>query len=139
MAEGKKDFCVEAENPPSTARADKVCSLFVCDSKEWDEEKIRNLFCNHDARAILATRIPQNNPSDRLAWVHSNDGQYPVKTGYHYWYSQHTGVQQSNGWSKIGRLNIPHKLKIFLWRFCLNIGSVETTFLYVICCEGKGW
>lgn len=29
-------------------------------------------------------------------------------------------VTQASGWSKLWRLDIPHKLKVFLWRFCRN-------------------
>lgn len=61
--------------------------------------------------------------SDRIAWVHSSNGQYSLKSGYHYWHSQHRGeaaLQQSNGWGKIWRLNIPYKIRTFLWRLCRN-------------------
>lgn len=29
-------------------------------------------------------------------------------------------VPQTNGWNKLWRLRLPHKFKIFLWRFCRN-------------------
>ncbi|KAL8133871.1 hypothetical protein AgCh_009077 [Apium graveolens] len=73
--------------------------------------------------AILATRIPQNCTKDRMAWFHSSSGHYTVKSGYQRWHLNHIGdlgLQQSRGWDMIWRLDIPHKIKIFLWRFCLN-------------------
>lgn len=66
--------------------------------------------------------------SDRLAWVHSADGQYSLRSGYKYWHEQNiglNGIQQSLGWGKIWRLNVPHKLNIFLWRFCRNTVPVK--------------
>lgn len=51
------------------------------------------------------------------------DGQYSVKSGYHMWQKRNVGsrgILQSNGWGKIWKLAIPHKVKVFLWRFCRN-------------------
>lgn len=60
----------------------KVCDFFLHGSKTWDEGKVRPSFTSNDAEAILATRIPQSSTRDMIAWVHSKDGQYSVKTGY---------------------------------------------------------
>lgn len=118
---GKENFCVDQDG--SSERSTKVCDLFLNDSRKWDEHKVRSSFNNIDVAAILATRIPQNNTRDRITWVHYNNGQYSVKTGYHKWQQNHLGgvdIQQSDGWGKIWRLCIPHKVKVFLWRICRN-------------------
>lgn len=101
----------------------KVCDFFQENNKSWDENKINLHFSRNDADAILNTRIPQRNTRDRVAWIHSKDGKYSVKSGYYSWCQNHMvieGMQQSNGWSRIWKLEIPHKIRVFLWRFCRN-------------------
>lgn len=51
------------------------------------------------------------------------NGQYNVKMGYQMWHNFSIGtatVTQANGWSKIWHLDVPHKVRIFLWRICRN-------------------
>ena len=118
---GKENFCVDSDGRPRDSI--KVCDFFLDGSKTWDVDKVRATFTSNDAEAILATRIPQTSTRDRIAWVHSNNGQYYVKTGYQTWHRHHLGgveLQQSDGWGKIWRLGIPHKIKVFLWRMCRN-------------------
>lgn len=97
---------------------------FITQSKNsWDENNVCNFFSEADASLILATHIPNRNHSDRITWIRTTNGQYSVKTGYHLWCDQHLrndSITQSSGWSKLWRLDIPHKLKVFLWRFCRN-------------------
>lgn len=71
----------------------------------------------------MSTRISQGWSRDRIAWVHSNFGKYTVRSGYHQWCQSQTGtvrVQQSKAWSKIWNLQVSHKVKVLLWRFCRN-------------------
>lgn len=85
-------------------------------------------FSNSDAMLILKIRIPQVQRSDRLMWNASQDGVYTVKSAYHFWQSQTVSfdqVQHSSGWKKLWQLPLPHKVKIFLWRFCKNIIPVQ--------------
>lgn len=101
----------------------KVCEFFLEGKKEWDVQKIRRNFNVEDTEAIIYTRIPQSATIDRLAWCHSYNGQYTVKSGYQQWQKTNMddgGIQDSRGWSRIWRLQIPHKMRIFLWRMCRN-------------------
>ncbi|KAL8093239.1 hypothetical protein AgCh_035216 [Apium graveolens] len=101
----------------------KVAYLFKRNSLEWDKDKINSLFNKEDAAAILNMRIPQHNSADKMAWVHSTDGKYTVKTGYRMWqesYDNQVATGSSNGWKRIWKLQVPSKVKFFLWRFCRN-------------------
>ncbi|KAL8134789.1 hypothetical protein AgCh_009705 [Apium graveolens] len=119
---GKNDFKVD-QTRPYVDRNMKVNQLFLPGSREWDANKVRNLFSGIDASLILSTRIPALPATDRLAWSKTTNGKYSVKTGYQLWHARNIGVgsiSQSNGWSNLWKLDLPHKLKLFLWRFCRN-------------------
>lgn len=95
----KDDFRVDQNNSLVNDNA-KVCEFFKPGSKQWDDIKVRNYFNNDDAAAILGVRVPQVCMKDRIAWSHSFNGVYTVKTGYQCWYSNHyvdAGLQQSKG------------------------------------------
>lgn len=100
-----------------------VSSFFFPDSKQWDVVKVQQHFLEEDAKAILATRVPQCSSRDRVVWANCTDGIYSVKAGYRLWHALNVGtsnVPQGEGWGKIWRLVLPHKMKIFLWHLCRN-------------------
>lgn len=72
---GRANFCVERGINDIADREAKVCDFFLRDSRQWDENKVRNTFNPGDAEAILTVRIPQRSTGDRLTWIHSNNGQ----------------------------------------------------------------
>lgn len=120
---GKPNFCVETGYNTAMTRDVKVSEFFLRNCKAWNEDKIRNTFSSVDSEAILAVRIPQSNIRDRVAWVHSNNGLYSVRSGYHFWLSNNTSnvdIQQSGGWGRLWKLCVPHKIKVLLWRLCRN-------------------
>lgn len=113
---GKSDFCIDQHNEVIN-RSLKVCDFFMEDKKHWDENKVKLNFNQTDADAILNTRIPPICTKDKIAWIHSNNGQYTARTGYRQWHKSFVGdfgVQQSKGWCRIWSLEVPHKIKIFL-------------------------
>ncbi|XP_074352364.1 uncharacterized protein LOC141691531 [Apium graveolens] len=104
-------------------REEKVATLFYPNSKTWDPERVHSVFIYGDATAILATNVPQRQVEDRIVWAKSLDRIYSVKTGYYFWqnlYAADSNCAQSEGWKRIWRLSIPHKVKISVWRFCRN-------------------
>lgn len=100
-----------------------VSQLFVQGERRWDVMKVMQIFSRENADSILATRIPEYLNEDRLAWIKTTNGKYSIKTGYQLWHDRNVGVGsvlQSKGWSRLWKLDVPHKVKIFLWRFCRN-------------------
>ena len=86
------DFCVNAITTSDLTKQSKVRDFFKENRREWDVEKVNLHFSFEDAAAIVNTRIPQGCNSDRIAWVHTNNGQYTVKSSYFQWCkSQSTG------------------------------------------------
>lgn len=112
----KVTFKVE-ENQCYMGREEAVNSLFYPGSKRWDADKVYSTFTSEDAKAILATFVPQRSVKDRIVWSMSNDEIYSVKTGYHFWHNHNVSESLCTvygGWNKLWRLSLPHKMKIFL-------------------------
>ena len=113
----KKDFRVETLNCGSIAGG-KVCDLFIPGERRWDIQRVSNLFLSCDAKAILATPIPNNQVCDRVTWTPAVDGKYSVRSGYKFWRHLHFStclrVPQSKGWKHLWQLKVPQKVKIFL-------------------------
>lgn len=112
----KKDFKVE-NLQRYERRGETVSELFHSGTKVWDSGKVHELFNIENAKAILATFVPQRLVGDRIVWSQSIDGIYNVKTGYHFWHDQFVGdshCTRSAGWNKMWRFPLPHKIKIFL-------------------------
>lgn len=118
----KANFVVE-DSHRYAGRSELVSTLVDADTRSWRVNIIQHLFLEEDALAIVNTPIPQREVKDRVAWVSTKTGQYTAKSGYHYWVERNLGsnvIHHHEGWKKIWKLNIPHKLKIFLWHFCRN-------------------
>lgn len=123
----KNDCCVE-QSSLYEGRNDLVSTLFLPGQKIWNSALVRRQFLEVDANAILATPIPQREVMDKVVWKESNDGRYSAKSGYRFWSNVHFGdgeVPQSKGWSRVWNLMIPHKIKVFIWRFCRNVIPVR--------------
>lgn len=120
--QSKRNFCVENDQS-SVVRDERICNYFRSNSKVWDVNRVQQDFHQDDAQLILQTNIPQKEVKDRTAWVHTTTGTYTVKSGYQFW-SQlnvtHTAETDAKGWNKLWNLNVPHKIRTFLWRFCTN-------------------
>ncbi|KAL8094028.1 hypothetical protein AgCh_035786 [Apium graveolens] len=128
---GKLDYRVENHHVNS-ARGDKVKEYFRSNTKQWDVTKVQQTFHELDADCILKTRIPQNQVNDRIAWMHTVDGFYTAKFRYHFWYERHSdrGIEvESNGWKRLWKLQVPHKMKYFLWRLCKNNIPVKNSLI----------
>lgn len=101
-----------------------MCELFLPGERKWDVDKVNNLFTNCDANAILAIPFPRGQAPDRMSWTFTNNGKYSVKSGYRFWHDQYsdciTRDQCSKGWTKLWRLEVPHKVRVLLWRIGRN-------------------
>lgn len=119
---GKADFYVE-DHHLNINREEKVCHYFRSESKCWEVQKVRQDFLDIDSQLILQIRIPRMDVRDRVAWVGSSNGFYNVKSAYQYWMSHCTteiATADVKGWDRLWKLQLPHKLRVFLWRFCNN-------------------
>ncbi|CAN0925333.1 hypothetical protein LINGRAHAP2_LOCUS34697 [Linum grandiflorum] len=87
------------------------------------------MFTEEEQHAILAIPLSTIN-KDVLCWTGTEKGNYSIKSGYHMEIKR-TEVVNDGGagstpeetacWEKIWKLNIPGKLKVFVWKISHNI------------------
>lgn len=80
-------------------------------------------FHDEDVQHVLQTRIHPAGVKYRIAWHYLNTGMYTVKTAYQFWLSQNnfaSSILNTRSWNSIWKLQVPHKVRTFVWRFCNN-------------------
>ena len=91
--------------------------------------------------SILSILISRSDLGDILIWHHSKNGEYTVKSGY----GLALGLMENGDlgkkgfgapsstsnlkqvWNKIWSLDVPNKLKFFVWKCCNNALLVRKT------------
>ncbi|QHO00044.1 uncharacterized protein DS421_13g403050 [Arachis hypogaea] len=100
----------------------------------WNEELLRQVFPPNIKDKILSTPISLINKEDCFFWPHRLDGNYTIKSGYYIakyeervgednWASSSDNFKEV--WSEIWKMQIPNKIKIFLWKASHNIIAVN--------------
>lgn len=110
----------------------KVSDLLLPDRKEWNEHLVRELFSELDADDILHIKILRWDGNDFLAWNWTTNGLFTVRSAYKLRRQEDfiinrdkkggssSSVQVHNGWLKLWSAKVPGKVKIHLWRICLQ-------------------
>lgn len=92
---------------------------------------VNSLFCAEEARLIFSIPLSYFKPPDRLVWVAEKDGLFSTKSAYLVARSggniggDDTASSKMNGelkhmWRALWRASVPEKVKICVWRCCLN-------------------
>ena len=90
---------------------------------------IRSTFLPFEADAILKIPLSRSLSDDKLIWMGNNRGEFTVKSAYHLAHSlveSREEAECSNGdpfkslWKILWRLKLLAKVKIFVWRACVN-------------------
>jgi hypothetical protein len=118
--------------PRGAALLTKVSELINPITGEWDEQLVCDTFWTEDAEIL---RIPVDvNRMDWPAWYFDAKGLFSVKSAYKVAvarrdvFARCDASSSGNGnkgecdfmWNKIWKLNVPNKVKMFLWRFAHN-------------------
>ncbi|EEF29304.1 conserved hypothetical protein [Ricinus communis] len=100
-----------------------VSCLFKTGTFEWDNKILDDLFNDRDKRLIHNIVLSHVAELDRVYWHRDVKGNFSVRDAYRL--QQHDLSSSYSGdsvvWSKLWRLNITSKCKIFMWRALLNI------------------
>jgi hypothetical protein len=103
----------------------KVCDLISPITGGWNEEMLSDLFNTVDKNRIMQIPLHQQGFDDFIAWGFTKHGQYTVRSGYHMQWRHQFGTRQfvlpgssANNpvWKILWKLQIPSKIKIFIWR-----------------------
>lgn len=87
----------------------------------WKEQLIREIF-KEDAYCILNIPLPKKPIKDKLVWGYDKRGHYSMKSGYYVAFNlKHSEIPSTSNnsigwWKYFWMLNIPAKVKLFLWR-----------------------
>ncbi|KAL5789780.1 hypothetical protein ACOSQ2_004668 [Xanthoceras sorbifolium] len=92
----------------------------------WDSNLIWSSFLPDEAHIILNIPCSSTAHHDSLLWHYSKTGHYSVKSGYwaalnHQFLLSSASCSNSGSqdpWKTIWRVNLPSKIKLFLWKAC---------------------
>ncbi|XP_050111742.1 uncharacterized protein LOC126590298 [Malus sylvestris] len=116
-----------------------VSDIIDSSSNSWRDDVISDGFNQDDVLPILSIPLSHSSLGDRLVWHHTTNGVYSVKTRYglavklmEYGALRRKGRgapsefnKQNMVWNNIWRLQVPNKIKIFIWRCCNNALAVR--------------
>lgn len=103
-------------------------------SRIWNDALITTHLWEMDRSRILKIHIGATTAKDRLVWPFSKNGDFSVASCYHMIFLESRSSRLPNvveagqgravspiNWNLIWKLNIPPKVRIFLWRVVLDI------------------
>lgn len=102
-----------------------VASLMCSNSRDWEDEIIRDLFNERDQQCILRAFVSNRRAEDKIYWGKESSCNYSVKSAYKLlqdhkgmWRSEDTG----NLWCKLWKVKAPPKVLNLVWKaltYCL--------------------
>ena len=106
-------------------------------TRTWNEGLIDGLFVEEDAKLINKIPLSQAANDDSLYWPYSTSGHYTCKSGYMFLKQvlemkvsqQALPIHDKQLWKKIWPLQVPPKIKNFLWRACRNVFPTKQALL----------
>ena len=105
-----------------------VDQLIDRDSWWWNSALVDLIFIPSEAQLIKSILVCLSAQRNFLVWPHSRTGMYQVHSEYHLLCELHGNEMASSldidgqrkFWNSLWKLNIPNKVKIFLWRACTD-------------------
>ena len=95
-------------------------------TRRWREEIIDHCFNETEAEIIKSIPLSSYTQSDTLVWPFTPNGQYTMNSRYRFPFEENSTsqpTQQSSPhsldcWKKLWKMDIPNKIKNFVWRSC---------------------
>ncbi|XP_057745064.1 uncharacterized protein LOC130962924 [Arachis stenosperma] len=127
----KDNWIAERSSPLNTNSTDdsKVKDLIV-NGEGWNKRKIESKFSQEIFKEILSTPVSVMNKDDHLYWPWREYGNYSIRTGYYA--ARRVGQNSKYGnpstsedkreiWKEVWRMEVPQKIRMFLWKACHDI------------------
>ena len=119
-------FAPEFLHEPNAVK--KVCELIDQSSRQWDWGKLAATFTARTCKQILSLPLNRLDSHDTLVWTENKAKTFTVKTAYKVALRLKSGALAEHSsarehgitWRKIWKLNVPPKVRTFLWRACSN-------------------
>lgn len=98
----------------------KVQDLINSETREWDDAILSRWLKLHDSALVKHVPMGMFDYEDYLEWCFEANGAYYVRSGYQV-ACEPMGENGNGGWKNIWSLDIPGKVKGFLWRTCKEL------------------
>ncbi|KAK0595746.1 hypothetical protein LWI29_009655 [Acer saccharum] len=104
----------------------QVADLIDNEFPGWNINALNHHFLPIDREIILSIPVSYLGGPDSISWHFDKSGSYTVKSGYRLALSEKLNSSVSNStitrkwWTSIWNQNVPPKVKVFVWRACLN-------------------
>lgn len=124
----------------------RVVALIIdMDHKTWRTDELGALFFESNGAAISRIHVGDSFSSYRLIWPASNNGEYSVKSGY-WWVQNVTPSRRIDRpsssrfvefavWTGIWKLQVPPKVKIFVWRCIRGVIATRENLFRMRCVD----
>ena len=108
------------------ARVDEIIDT---DRGHWNLPVLNEVFTRTGVDAICANNLPNVATHDSMVWKQTPSGHLSVRSAYHLAFSLKTNQdligsssKEANRWvwKKLWQMRIPNKVKIHLWRACMD-------------------
>ncbi|KAH9709496.1 putative reverse transcriptase/RNA-dependent DNA polymerase [Citrus sinensis] len=112
---------------PKTLPHETVVADLIDSENKWRVDRLEQHFMKEDIEAILKILLPSGKEEDEVLWHFDKKGEYSVKSGYQLALNQNfpNEPESSNSSSRLWKipwmLDLPEKVKIFMWRALKNI------------------
>uniref|UniRef100_A0A2N9FNQ8 Reverse transcriptase domain-containing protein n=1 Tax=Fagus sylvatica TaxID=28930 RepID=A0A2N9FNQ8_FAGSY len=119
----------DLQKRPQAREVKWVAELIDTNRGAWDLSVLQEVFDPDTALRIQQMPLPNPTVNDSVLWKASTNGVFTVKSAYQLACStRSTGVTGSSStmtqyrkfWKALWKINVPNKIKIHLWRACMN-------------------
>ena len=113
---------------PSVMAETRVSSLINPDLSVWKFEEVNHVFLPHEASMILSIPLSRRSPHDCVSWSCTPIGEFSTSSAYKLLAAststEHASASnqanQSTFWKHLWKMQVPNKIKHFVWRVCNN-------------------